>query len=126
MGSEGLSEGTVGLSEQSEGLPEGPRGLLEGPEGLLEGSKGHPERPEGLPEGPEGLPEGSEAALGGQTYGWTDGWMDGISPHSTGLCPLSGPLPKKPNIRVGLRSPSVLKLAPVSLAQKNPLRPCQC
>ena len=21
--------------------------------------------------------------------------MDGISPHSTGLCPLSGPLPKK-------------------------------
>ena len=24
-----------------------------------------------------------------------DGWTDGISPHSTELCPLSGPLPKK-------------------------------
>ena len=27
--------------------------------------------------------------------GRTDGRTDGISPHSTGLCPLSGPLPKK-------------------------------
>ena len=25
-----------------------------------------------------------------------DGWRDGISPHSTGLCPLSGPLPCYP------------------------------
>ena len=25
----------------------------------------------------------------------TDGWTDGKSPHSTGLCPLSGPLRKK-------------------------------
>ena len=25
----------------------------------------------------------------------TDVWRDGISPHSTGLCPLSGPLHKK-------------------------------
>ena len=35
----------------------------------------------------------------GQMDGWMDGWMDaqtyGISPHSTGLCPLSEPLPKK-------------------------------
>ena len=30
----------------------------------------------------------------GCALGWTaDGWMDGISPHSTGLCPLLGPLP---------------------------------
>ena len=28
----------------------------------------------------------------------TEVHMDGISPHSTGLCPLSGPLPKKINI----------------------------
>ena len=27
--------------------------------------------------------------------GRTDVRMDGISPYSTGLCPLSGPLPKK-------------------------------
>ena len=52
---------------------------------------------EGLQEGSEGLSEGSEEA-----QGWTDVWMDvrtdvrtdGISPHPTGLCPLSGPLPK--------------------------------
>ena len=37
--------------------------------------------------------------MDGRTYGWTDGCMDlrtdGKSPHSTGLCHLSGPLPKK-------------------------------
>ena len=35
-----------------------------------------------------------ESARGG-TDGRTDGRTDGISPHSTGLRPLSGPLPKK-------------------------------
>ena len=33
--------------------------------------------------------------MDGQTDGWMDGWTNGKSPHSTGLCPLSGPLPKK-------------------------------
>ena len=37
-------------------------------------------------------------------YGCTDVWMcghaDGISPHSTGLHPLSGPLPKKPRLQM--------------------------
>ena len=75
-GSDGLSEGPEGLSEGSEGLPEGPEGLPEGPEG-----------PEGLPEGPEEAQGGTDV----RTYGRTDG----ISPHSTGLCPLSGPLSKK-------------------------------
>ena len=73
----------------TEGLPEEPEGLPEGPEGL-------PEVPEGLPEGPEGLPEGPESLPGGWGGdGWTDGRTDRISPHSTGLRPLSGPLPKK-------------------------------
>ena len=27
--------------------------------------------------------------------GWMNGWTNGICPHSTGLCPLSGLLPKK-------------------------------
>ena len=31
----------------------------------------------------------------GPLYGWMDVRRDGISPHSTGLRPLSGPLPKK-------------------------------
>ena len=68
--------------------------------GAARGAWGLPERSEGLPEGPEGLPEGPEEAGGdGRTYGRTDGRTDvrtyGISPHSTGLRPLSGPLPKK-------------------------------
>ena len=33
----------------------------------------------------------------GRMDGQTDGRMDGKSTHSTGLCPLLGPLPKKPN-----------------------------
>ena len=85
----GLAKGLEGLSEGFEGLPEGPEAVPEGPEGL-------PEGPKGMPEGPKGLPGG----LGdGQSDGWiyrrTDGWTDGISPHSTGLRPLLGPLPKK-------------------------------
>ena len=83
-----MSEGSEGLSKVSEGLSEGSEGLSEGSEGLPEG-----------PEGPEGLPEGPEEAWGGRTYGRTDVRLyirtDGISPHSTGLRPLSGPLPKK-------------------------------
>ena len=82
-GSEDLSEVSVGLSEGSEGLPEGPEGLPEGLEGL-------PEGPEGLSEGPEGLPEGPGGGGGERMYGRTDG----VSPHSTGFSPLSGPLPK--------------------------------
>ena len=35
---------------------------------------------------PQGLLGGKERMYG---------WMDGKSPHSTGLCPLPGPLPKK-------------------------------
>ena len=73
------------MPEGSEGLPEGSEGLQEGPEGL-------PEGPEGLPEGPEGLAGGS----GGGTYVRMDGRMYGISSHSTGLRPLSGPLPYYP------------------------------
>ena len=81
----GLAKGLEGLSEGFEGLPEGPEALPEGPEGL-------PEGPEGLPEGPKGLPGG----LGdGRLDGWTYRRTDGISPPSTGIYPLSGPLPKK-------------------------------
>ena len=69
-----------------EGLPERSEGLLEGSEGLSEGSEGLPEGSEGLLGGPVG---------GGRTYGQTDG----ISPHSTGLRPLSGPLPKNQQSR---------------------------
>ena len=49
---------------------------------------------EGLPEGSEGLPGGGGGQMDEQTNGQTDGQTDGISPHSTGLRPLLGPLPK--------------------------------
>ena len=58
-----------------------------GPEGLPVGPEGLPVGPKGQPVGPEGLPGG-----GG---GGTDVQMYGISPHSTGLFPLLGLLPKK-------------------------------
>ena len=61
------------------GLSEGPEGLLEGPEGLLGGRGGMDGRTDGW--------------MDKRTDGLTDGRMDGISPHSTGRCPLSGPLP---------------------------------
>ena len=51
-------------------------------------------RREGLPGGPESLPEGPEGLPGAQGERM-DGRTDGISPHSTGLCPLSGPLLNK-------------------------------
>ena len=70
----GLSKG----SEGSKGQPE----WSERFEGQLEGSGGKPA-------GPEDQPEGE------QMNGRTDGRTYGISPHSTGLRPLSGPLPKK-------------------------------
>ena len=80
-------------------------GLLEGSEGLPEGFEGQPEGSEGLSEGSEGLPEGSDRRASGGTDVRTDGWTDGISPHSTGLRPLSGPLPKKKkNICIFLRT----------------------
>ena len=67
------------------------------------GSEGLPERFVALPEGSEGLQEGSEGLSGGQgggrtygqMYGCTDGRTDRISPHSTGLHPLLGPLPRR-------------------------------
>ena len=62
----------------------------EGFKGQLEGSEGQPEVSEGQPEGCEGQPEGSE----GQLDRWIDRRTDGIFPQSTGLCLLSGPLPK--------------------------------
>ena len=80
----------------SQALPEGSKGLSEGLEGLPEGLEGLPEGFEDLPEGPEGLLGGLRACYWGLSrgsQGQGDKWMDGISPHSTGLCPLSGPLP---------------------------------
>ena len=71
-------------------------GLQEGLEGLSVGSKGLPEGPEGLPEEPEGLPEGPEGLSGGWGDGRTYGRTYGISPHSTGLCPLLVLLPCYP------------------------------
>ena len=56
----------------------------------------NPEIFEGLPAGSKGLPawsKGLPARLGGDVH--TDGRTDGKSPHSTGLRPLLGPLPKK-------------------------------
>ena len=38
--------------------------------------------------------------MDGWKDGRTDGWMGGISPHSTGLRPLLGPLPKNANLRI--------------------------
>ena len=65
-----------------------------GSEGHLVGSEALPERFEALLERFEALPEGSEGLSGGPGGdGRTDVRTDGISPHSTGLCPLSGPLP---------------------------------
>ena len=58
----------------SEGQPEGSEGLSEGSEGLTKGL--------------EGLPGG----WGGHMHGHTDVHTNRISPHSTGLCPLLGPL----------------------------------
>ena len=53
-----------------------PPGWLAGPQAWLAG-------PQAWLDGPEG----------GRTDGRTDGRTYGKSPHSTGLCPLSGPLP---------------------------------
>ena len=58
-------------------------GQLEGSEGQLEGSEGHLS-------GSEGQPGGK-----GWMVGQTDIQANRISPHSTGLCPLSGLLAKK-------------------------------
>ena len=48
---------------------------------------------------------------GGRTHGRTDermdGCMEGKSPHSTGLCPLSRPLPKKRGPFILLDSPCI-------------------
>ena len=53
------------------------------------------EESEGQPAESEGQPAGSEGQLAGdgQMDKWTDRWTNGISPHSTGIRPLSGPLP---------------------------------
>ena len=72
----------------------GEEGQLEGTEGQPEGFEGQPEGFEGLLRGSEGLSDGSEGQLRvvDRPIG---GCADGISAHSSGLCPLSGPLPKK-------------------------------
>ena len=85
-------EGPKRFSEGPESLPEGPEGLPEGPEGLPEGPEDLPDGPESLPEGHEGLPEAQGDVRMDRC---TDRWTNRISPHSTGLCPLLGPLPKK-------------------------------
>ena len=65
-------------------------GWLERSEGWLEGSEGQPAGSEGQLEGSGGQPGGSEGQPErGRTYVRTYG----ISPHSTGLRPLLGPLP---------------------------------
>ena len=97
--SKGLPKGPQSLLKGSEGLPEGPESLPEGPEGLAEGPGGLTEGPEGLPEGLEGLPGvpgGTDVRRHRQTIGQMDGRTDRIFPHSTGVCPLSGPLPCYP------------------------------
>ena len=60
-----------------------------GSQGQLKGSEGQPAGLEGQPAGSEGQPEGgcTDVCTYGRTYR--------ISPHSTGLRPLSGPVPKK-------------------------------
>ena len=64
--------------------PSDPSSRASDPSSWPSGSEGQPAGSEGQPAGSEGQPEGG---------GWMDGWTNGISPHSTGLCPLSGPLP---------------------------------
>ena len=46
-------------------------------------------------------------------FGWTDGQMDGISPHSTGLRPLPGPLA---TLKAG---PQILQLALILLGPSD-------
>ena len=54
-----------------------------------------------------GLRACQEAGGDGRTYGRTDLRMYGISPHSTGFCPLLGPLPKSMREICGKHSVSV-------------------
>ena len=86
----GLRANCRGLRAWQTGLRACARGLSACQNGLPEGPEGLPKGPERLPEGPEGLPERPEEAGGD---GRTDGRTYGISPHSTGLRPLSEPLP---------------------------------
>ena len=52
-----------------------------------------------MTEGPPGIAKGSPGLSEGfKGSGGTDGRTNEISPHSTGLRPLSGPLPKKRSI----------------------------
>ena len=80
-------EGSTGQPEWSERFEE----QLEGSEGWLEEPEGQPAGSEGQPAESESQPEGGRTD--GRMYGRMYGRMDGISPHSTGLRPLSGPLP---------------------------------
>ena len=60
---------------------------LAGPQAWLAG-------PQAWLAGPQAWLAGPQAWLGGPEGGRTNVRMDGKSPHSTGLHPLSGPLPK--------------------------------
>ena len=80
----------------------GPQTPLAGPQTLPAGHQtpwAGPQTPLAIPQTPlAGLqtPTASEPfgrPMDGSTDRQMDGWTYGISPHSTGLCPLSGPLP---------------------------------
>ena len=71
---------------------------------FFDNDKRVPEWPKGLRLCQRGLRDCQEGlrawGMGKQMDGWMDGQMAGISPHSTGLFPLSGPLPKKENLHL--------------------------
>ena len=69
------------------------RGLRAGWRGLRASQQGLRASWRGLGASQHGL-RASQRGAGGRMDGRADGRTDGISPHSTGLCPLSGPLPK--------------------------------
>ena len=77
------------------GLGAGWRGLRAGWRGLRAGWRGLRASQQGLRASRQGLRASRQGLRTSQRGdGQTDGRTFGISPHSTGLCPLSGPLPK--------------------------------
>ena len=84
-GSEAQLERFEAQLERFEGQLVGSGGQLEGSEVQLEGLEAQLEGSEAQLEGFDGQPRG----------GQINRQFDGKSPHSTGFCPLSRPLPKK-------------------------------